>query len=149
MKRFTCLQLISFFLKLLFFIIFINFKQKYDEIHWIDYFWTILVKKRNFHCWIFWWEKNKQSNKYIPFLTIKNPMKISVEIHSFKKIQRFWFLLFFVSKHPFRDKTQSLQKWCYIKQMSFLCYIKQRGVGRGVTPWGCSSHSHQIAVISK
>ena len=30
------------------FIILIIFKQKSDKIHWIDYFWIILVKKRNF-----------------------------------------------------------------------------------------------------
>ena len=41
------------------FIIFINLKQKYDEIHWIDYFWIILVKKRNFHCWVFLMRKEQ------------------------------------------------------------------------------------------
>ena len=43
------------------FIILIIFKQKSDKIHWIDYFWTILVKKRNFclfECFLKWrWER--------------------------------------------------------------------------------------------
>ena len=53
------------------FIIFINLKQKYDEIHWIDYFWIILVKKRNFclfNCFLGW----RKERKWKVFLCFSN-----------------------------------------------------------------------------
>ena len=60
------------------FIIFITLKQKYNEIHWIDYFWIILVKKRNFCLFNCFFEvKKEKSEKYfcvfqIVFLDIKH-----------------------------------------------------------------------------
>ena len=53
------------------FIIFINLKQKYDEIHCIDYFWAILVKKRNFclfNCFLGW----RKERKWKVFLCFSN-----------------------------------------------------------------------------
>ena len=53
------------------FIIFITLKQKYDEIHWIDYFWIILVKKRNFclfNCFLGW----RKERKWKVFLCFSN-----------------------------------------------------------------------------
>ena len=53
------------------FIIFINLKQKYDEIHWIDYFWIILVKKRIFclfNCFLGW----RKERKWKVFLCFSN-----------------------------------------------------------------------------
>ena len=53
------------------FIIFITLKQKYDEIHWIDYFWIILVKKRIFclfNCFLGW----RKERKWKVFLCFSN-----------------------------------------------------------------------------
>ena len=52
LKRINCFQLSLFILKLLFSSFLSIWNKIYDEIHWIDYFWIILVKKRIF-CFTF------------------------------------------------------------------------------------------------
>ena len=52
LKRINCFQLSLFILKLLISSFLWISNKIYDEIHWIDYFWIILVKKRIF-CFTF------------------------------------------------------------------------------------------------
>ena len=71
LKRFNCFQLILFILKLLFSSFLSLWNKIYDEIHWIDYFWIILVKKRIFCLFNCFFEVKKRKKMKSIFVFFK------------------------------------------------------------------------------
>ena len=77
------------------FIIFITLKQKYDEIHWIDNFWIILVKKRIFclfDCFLKWRKKKSSKIKNVFFIVKNGIYLFDCLFFSHQKTQQWKFL---------------------------------------------------------
>ena len=116
LKRINCFQLSLFILKLLLSSFLSLWNKIYDEIHWIDYFWIILVKKRifcHFNCFLGW----RKERKWKVFLCFSNCFfgykTFFLLTKNFKTLDLGFLRNPGFIKLPFRGKSI---KMCYSKQ---------------------------------